>query len=337
MNGTTYDAIVIGGGITGASAARTIASEGLRVALIEPTGTLGREITRAYNNFARLTEYVEQSPSIYEFMNELKSRKGWFEGQLDPTVAALALDEWLASYPVDVYFHVWPSRLLTDRRRVTGLEAASKSGRASISASRVIDASRHGKIARTKFASVKPNHELSLIHLIYNGISGPCPQELSIDLPGEGKIQVSCRPTFWKNEWRVTLVVHRMMEREDWLLLLDGLLPVLHVRIPELRSGVLAYLADDGWSVPDAWLSPARASSDSASGTGIIAGSIISPDVDGIVDVPASMLRNAEAADGLYLAGPWLEGYPFDPRQEELAIVNAFLLGDMVGRMAAGR
>jgi hypothetical protein len=336
-NWGTYDAIVIGGGISGVAAARTIAAEGQHVVLIEPTGTLGREITRTSNGFVRLADYGEQSTSLFEFYNCLRERKGWFDGELDPMVAGVALDDLLERYAVDVLFHVWPSRLLTDGRKVTGLEVACGSGRARLEAPKVIDASAHGKIGKAWFSTSLPESGQTRVHLLYNGIIGECPEEVVLTLPKAGKLHVACRPTYWKNEWRVTLSVNRQQSRAEWLLLLDEAMVSLKGWIPALQSGVLAHLSDDVCGDPG--LRIATASTDSE-----VAGYVMNPHVESgastsvaslIVPIVQGMLCNPEIADGLFLAGPWIAGYPSNPSLEEAAIINGFLLGDLVGGRAA--
>ncbi len=333
----TYDAIVIGGGVSGISVARTMAAEGLNVALIEPTGILGREITRGYNTFVKLHEHADHSSSVREYYDRLRDSKGWFEDQVDPIAAAVAFDELLSKYPVNVLFHVWPSRLLTKGRQVYGLEVACKSGRARLDAPKVIDASAHGKISRMWFHAEHADKQISMVQLIYNGITGKCPEENVLTSPKAGEMRVVCRPTFWMNEWRVTLISNQRRSRAEWLLLLEELLIMLRASIPALRTGVLAHLSDDVSGEPELRIS-------TESFVGRIAGHVIDPYVEADKSIPSrtvpifqEMLCNPAVVDGLFMAGPWLDGFPYDPCLEEISVVNAFLLGDMVGSAALQR
>ncbi|WP_409342208.1 FAD-dependent oxidoreductase [Paenibacillus sp. MBLB4367] len=332
-----YDAIVFGGGISGVCAARALAAAGRRVALLEPTGTLGREITRAYHMFARISDYAEQSPSICEYAACLRSRNGMFGDQLDPAAAALAFDDMLERYSVDVLFHVWPSRLVLNGKKVIGAEVVCRSGRILLEAPVVIDASVHGKLGSAGFRSAPSNKLASIVHLIYNGVTGECPDEKTISMPGAGELHVACRPTRWSNEWRVSLALDRRLGRPEWQLLLEEITMKLREEIPALRSGVLAHMGDDASEYPNMLISTGSEDSE-------IVGYAISPDAEAehtqglfTVAITRGMLCNPDIADGLYLAGPWLEGYPFDPGREEAAIVNAFALGDSAGRAALQR
>lgn len=326
-----YDAIVIGGGITGAAAARTMAEHGVRVALLEPTGTLGREVTRAYNGFVKLSDYVSESASLAAFYSLLNERKGVFGDQMAATVAGLAFDELLAPYPVDVLFHVWPSRLLTNAGKAAGLQVSCRAGSALLDAPTVIDASAHGKIGKQWFTATPVESGTTSIQLLYNGVIGECPDEIAVSLPQADGLRVKCRPTYWPQEWRVTLTANGRLIRADWQLLLDDIVAVLRERIPVLQSGVLAHMSDDVWGEPGLRISTASADEQ-------IAGYLIQTKgrAKSTLSVPVCRgeLCNPSVMDGLYVAGPWLERYPFDIDDEQSAIVNAFLLGDAVGRVA---
>jgi hypothetical protein len=170
--------------------------------------------------------------------------------------------------------------------------------------------------------------------LIYNGISGECPNEMAVTLPVAGELRVNCRPMRWNNEWRVTLMSNSRRSRPEWQLLLDEALIPLRERIPDLRSGVLAHVSDDISADPETLIS-------TGSNDDTLSGYVIDPysgtkNRDASFKVPIShgMLCNPDIVDGLLLAGPWLEGFPFHPDREETAVVNAFLLGDLAGQVA---
>ena len=294
-----YDAVVVGGGLAGVAAAYTLASEGWNIAVIEPTGVLGREITRAYSNRIHLPDH--HSPgALRAFQTCVKNRMGWFDGQVDPVAASLAFDDLLQRHHVHVFFHIWPSRLLTYKNRVTGIEAASLSGQVRLEAPVVIDASSLGKLSASQFGSrpAAPPHD-SMIRLIYSNITEELPREYGIRLNNGEALKVQCNRTCWPNEWRVTLSANQPRNRADWQLVLGSALPAMREQIPALQTGVLAHLADDPIQSP-----PHRIDT----GTGVIS--------------------------GLVAAGAWMEGYPYNPFQEEAMITNAFLLGERAAQAA---
>ncbi|WP_159882386.1 FAD-dependent oxidoreductase [Paenibacillus puerhi] len=330
-----YDAVVIGGGISGVAAARVLAGQGRRVLLIEPTGVLGREIVRACNSFVRLDQYAKYSKAVQEFYECLQERQGWFNGQVDPAVAGVAFDDMMERHGVEVLFHIWPSRLLRENNRVIGLEVIYGSGRAMLDTNCVIDASAHGKIAAATFEPAPSGRALSMARFIYNGVQGECPDETALSLPVAGEVKVTCRPAYWKGEWRVTLEAARERNRAEWLVVMDEALNSLCERVPALQTGVLAHLADDVWGEPDMVIS-------TGSDDKQVAGHVISlneasaeSEALPVAPIPEGLLCNRRIADGLFMAGPWVQHYPFDGHDEELAIVNAFLLGNLVGDLAA--
>jgi hypothetical protein len=306
----------------------------LRIALIETTGTLGREITSAYNSFVDVPGFAGVSDSLSHFCDSLYERKGVFGRQIDPTVAAVAFDAMLEPPAVDVLFHVWPVQLLTDGGKVVGLEVACRSGLARLDAPKVIDASMHGKIGKAWFKTSPAAEGGSSIQLLYIGVTGECPKELELTLPNAGQLSVVCRPTFWPNEWRVIVRRNGQSLRSDWQLQLEELLGPLCERIPALRSGVLAHLADDVWGEPALQIAASSADHE-------VVGHVMDPnDEPNLVGKPFAfpiergMLCNPAIVDGLFLAGPWLAHYPFDSRKDQTAIVNAFVLGDLVAHTA---
>lgn len=319
----TYDVIVLGGGITGLAIARTLAMKGLHIALIEPTGILGREITRARNMFVHLEEYVDDSITIQVFYECLLKAKGWFNGVIDPNAAALAFDEMLNQCKVQVLFHTWPSHLLHDDLKVNGLVVATNNGYALMKTEQVIDASFYGKLGRSWFYSKPSVWHVSVLNLTFNGVEGTCPYESKLIMPDLGDVKVLCRPTHWKNEWLVSLILERKFERAEWIVLLADLLPILQQEIHELRSGVLAYVADDVYNTPHIRIST-KSKDDRIIG-------YLDKSKGKSVGIYQRMLCDKTTIQGLTLAGNWIDGISFDPRIEEASIINSFKLGDLIG------
>jgi len=336
-----YDAVVVGGGLSGVAAARTLAASGRRVALLETTGALGREIVRAGSRFARLDAYAPFSPTIREFADGLRERGGLFDGgEWDPVAAAVVFDDLLERRGVTVRFLTWPSRLLVDGRKVVGVEHASGAGRAAWLAPRVIDASAQGKLARAWFAETPVRRPpFSMIHIIYTSVKGECPDRTTIRPSAAAEpLTVSCRPTGRPEERRVTLAANARRTRAEWLLTLDAALPALLERIPALRSGLLAHLADDAAAAPAYEISTG---SDDRSVAGYVWAAEGAPATplppEPSVPIHTGMFCRPDALEGFFLAGPWLRGCPWDLRDEETGIANGFRIGEIVGAEAARR
>lgn len=317
----SYDAIVAGGGITGVAAALTLAQSGMSVVIAEPTGTLGREIVRARNQFVRLPHYSGVSSSIDEFFHCLQQRKGWFNGEIDPSAAALAFDDLIEKHHIQVLFNVWPSHVSVEDRKVNGAVIATKTGYSCIQASRVIDASAHGKIARKWFGCDVNSNGKSVVHLLFNGVRGETAAKRVISLEGLGELLVICRPTYWKEEVRVSLMISKAVTRSEWMHYLPVLLPVLQQQFPSLNSGGMSFVSEEVWQTPG--LQIHTQSQDDR-----IIGCIEAPDGKPF-EIRHSLLGDPQIIHGFTMCGTWLKGFPFDPALEEISIINAFRLGDL--------
>ncbi len=315
------DVLVAGGGIAGAAAALTLAEAGKRVAIVEPSGTLGREIARGRNLFAELPKYADGSPSIEAFLRRLRARGGWFDGAIDPIAAAIAFDDLMESHGVQVWFHVWPARLSVTDGAVDGTVVAMKTGYRTIRSAGVVDATVHGKLARGAFRTRAPESPArSVLHLMFNGVAGACPAEHAV-----GGLRVRCRQTYWEREWRVSLIADERISRSDWLGRLPSLLPELRRAMPALAGGGLTVVGEEEWRTPEWELTT---DSDDESPLGSVVGRGGRP-----FAIARRLVCDPRAMRGLAMAGPWLQGFPFDPAEEGTSLVQAFELGDAAGRL----
>lgn len=321
-----YDAVVVGGGVSGFAAARTMAAAGMKVGLLEQVSSLGREIVRARSIFVDLAGHQDDSPTIRLFYERMREHGGVFGGIVDPNGAAVVFDELLHRLGVDVLFHVWPAELLGDGKRTGGLIAATNTGYARVEAPVVIDASERGKLSRALFRTKTGLPGKSALRLLFSGISSPCPAELTLHAPGLGDVRVLCRPTFWPNEWQLSLHLERSMTRQQWASCLEPVVEALCERVPALAEGIVSYIGNDVWATPD--FRVATGSRDrTVAGRLRLAG--------GETSVARGMLGDPESMSGFYMAGMWIDGLHVDPLREEEALVNGFVLGDLVGREAA--
>ncbi|TBL75678.1 FAD-dependent oxidoreductase [Paenibacillus thalictri] len=325
----TYDVIVVGGGAAGVAAAKTAAEGGASVVLIEPTGSLGREIVRARNLFVDLSRFPDV-PAAVSLLAHLEKRKGWFDGKLDTNCAAAAFDDMLDEAHADVLFQVWASGIALEGGKIRGLEVASKSGYGFIRAPHVIDASMYGKISRSVFKAVENTSGRSMIRLLYNNVPEMSRREFSYIHDEYGSVNVTCEPTFWPGEWRVSLEIARLLRRDEWSGLVDASLSILRNHAPELADGVLTYIADDVWSTPECTL----AAEGEDNGCAAVLLDRNPDDPHGTpVELGRGMLTNPKLADGLVLSGSWIEGFPAAIEQEQLAIINLFKLGETSGKL----
>ncbi len=144
----TYDLIVVGGGISGVSAATAAAREGLSVLLIEQSGALGGAMSNSLvYPFMSYTVRVngERHEISKGLFAEMKKRH---EDYVDASweTYKLVFDDMLSEAGVEVLFHSTVFEAVTDGRAVHTVRVATKAGVMSFSAKFFIDASGDGQL-----------------------------------------------------------------------------------------------------------------------------------------------------------------------------------------------
>lgn len=211
---------------------------------------------------------------------------------------------------------------------MTGLEIATKTGYSRIQAPRVIDATVYGKLAQHSFNRGRNAFEKSVLHVIFNGVEGECTANHVLSANNLGELQVMCRPTYWKEEWRVSFIARSRVTRPEWIRCLPSLLPDLRRLIPALGRGNLTLVSEDVWMTPEFHL---HTNSRDDRHLGYVEALDGSP-----FEIRHNMLGDPNTILGLTLSGTWLKNFPFDPALEERSIVNAFRLGDLAGQSLSG-
>jgi hypothetical protein len=244
------------------AAAVGCADAGLRVILVEPTGTLGREIVRGRAMFVD-AELLKTTLIGRRMLERLIAGSAWFDGAFDTNFASLVFDEILADAGVDVLFHAWPVRAVQRTGRIQGLQFASRSGYATVSAPHVIDASRRGRLIGT--ASGQPIAERLvsqryLFQLLGHGSAEDgrlSPSEPAsptnrsydarwfdaLDLDGE-RIAVEVRHTQWPGELRVALELRRTPTAPNASVALDRL-SALTRQVEPLQGARLVHIGEE--------------------------------------------------------------------------------------------
>ncbi|MDF2720506.1 MAG: FAD-dependent oxidoreductase [Paenibacillus sp.] len=303
-----YDAAVIGGGFAGIAAAAAMARSGAKVALLEPTGTLGREMVRSRNIFLDVPKHTATSKAMKQFEEALVNRKGLFAGAVDPNCAALAFDDMMEAMGVEVWFHTCPAELLLTEGNVTGLRVATRSGYASLTCARVIDASVSAKTARQldQAVSLPVQRDTATLHVLFNETDLVERQETTVALPAHlgSEAVITARPTYWPKEADVAIRFQGLSEpasRGELLLELEPVLDELRRFIPDVCSGVLSHIADELWALPPFTIS------------------------------------GGDESSGLIGAGLWLHGLPAAAWSEEETLANLFVLGEAAAEKACAK
>ena len=153
------DVLVVGGGMSGSSAAIAAASEGADVMLVDRYGFLGGTATAAmvgvfcgvYTCAPDSTHQLLVGGNGLGMMQRLErigaGHKYRHRFQVDHEMLKLVLDGWLQEVGVKMLLHATVVDTLVDNGTVRGVVVETKGGRQAILAKRVIDASGDGDVA----------------------------------------------------------------------------------------------------------------------------------------------------------------------------------------------
>ncbi|GAB2603056.1 FAD-dependent oxidoreductase [Pseudactinotalea suaedae] len=196
--------VVVGGGLAGVSAAWTLARHGQRVTVLEPSGALGREITRS-----RLVRWSPEETPV-EFCGELADRLKRFDavegGVLDPVATAHVLDRMLADAHVEVLLHAWVTGLDLAEPERPRVQLATRGGREEIRSHAVIDASRGGRAARAAGRRWGSRGATMRLDLLWSSPAGAVSQgQMHVEVSGR-PVRVSWYPSHWQDEVLVSAV-----------------------------------------------------------------------------------------------------------------------------------
>lgn len=169
---SSYDVVVVGGGIAGVAAAVAAAREGARTCLVERQsglgglatlgivtvwlpicngagrqviGGIGEELLRlSVSELSRENPNAQfkSFPACWEHGGDVEERKHTpFECMFNPALYAIQLEEWVLANGVDILYGTAICDVRRSRGRVTHLVVENKSGRQAIACGAVVDAS----------------------------------------------------------------------------------------------------------------------------------------------------------------------------------------------------
>ena len=194
---TCYDVAVLGGGLCGFAAARSLARAGVRVLLVERRPVLGWEVTWAFH-----TDLGEPSCETARWLLEaMTAAGGCRNGLLDPPITEIVLDGEAAAAGIDVLLYAQTVAVAMKDGLVTGVLVGTKSGEIPVTARAFIDATDNALVWRLAGGSCEPaddeaaRHKLFLNHVLGPAADEPVPLG---DLPGARDVVV--RATVWPGE-----------------------------------------------------------------------------------------------------------------------------------------
>ena len=200
---TCYDVAVLGGGLCGFAAARSLARAGARVALIERRPVLGWEVTSAFH-----AALGEPACATAQWLHEaMTAANGCRDGVLDPPIAEIVLDGEAAAAGIDLLLYAQPVAVAVSDGRLTGVLLGTKSGELSVRARAFVDATDNALVWRLAGADAQaPEQPAARLTLFLNRVPEAAVIEpLSLgDAAGVGTLNV--HPTLWPGEVAVASV-----------------------------------------------------------------------------------------------------------------------------------
>ncbi len=167
---TAYDSIVCGGGFIGFAAAESLAAKGKRVLLVEASGDLLWESTRALEN---PVSGSQPSKSWETWLQPLRERRGADEDWFDPALAEILTAKSLqaSDAPFQVLLYAAPVAVEQLDGGLARLTVATKAGPRALRAAHWVDATEEGVLARLcdpQLSVRKPQH--SFRNLVLEGV-----------------------------------------------------------------------------------------------------------------------------------------------------------------------
>lgn len=243
-----YDVAVIGGCVAGVVCAAKLAQRGLRVMLVESSGSLLTEITRSRRTRWSITPPASADSAAGRLLLSLLEAGAYRDGELDPVLVQLAADRYIQGIGTHVLFEALYQEAVPDPQEqgYTLIRLALKNGTGTL---RV----RHAVFP----GSPKDTHEPPTARLTMAAVLvGTADQQPFIcRLPAvQEEVTVQLRPGFYPEEAIMEVSWHGegpSQEMAAMAIVIEAMKELRKLgRIPEEAS--LAYIADIPWQEPAA-------------------------------------------------------------------------------------
>ena len=235
------DVAVFGGGLCGVAAARELARQGRRVALIERRPVLGWEITWAFHSEG----FFELSDRTAWFFEAMAAAGGVRDFLFDPTIAEVVLDQEATKAGIDVLLYAQPVAIGLAGGAVTGVLVGTKQGEFAVRARGFVDATENALLWRLAGSEVAAKADgPGRLTLFLNNVAASAaerPRELG-DVAGCRDVLV--RPSVWPGEAAVEFTVDacdiRLARRA-----LPGLLQWLRANVDGLANALVTSVGNE--------------------------------------------------------------------------------------------
>ena len=192
-----YDVAVLGGGLCGFAAARSLARRGARVALIERRPVLGWEATWAFH-----LELGDADGDTARWLAQaMTAAGGCRDGLLDAPIAEMVLDREAAAAGIDLLLYAQPVAVAREGDRLAGVVLGTKSGELVVRARAFIDATDNALVWRLAGGRAEPpERAVARQTLFLNGASeGAVAEPVALGDAGAAH-SLNLHPSIWPGE-----------------------------------------------------------------------------------------------------------------------------------------
>jgi glycine/D-amino acid oxidase-like deaminating enzyme len=243
-----YDAAVIGGSVAGVVCAAKLAERGLRVVLVESSGSLLTEITRSRRTQWSITAHPTPDSASGRLVLALQEAGAYRNGELDPVLVQLVADRYIQGSGTHVLFETLYQEAVPDPQEqgYTLIHLALKNGTGTL---RV----RHAVFPGSPTDKHEPpTARLTLASVL---VGTGAQQSFTCELPAvQGDFTVQLRPGFYHEEAIMEVSWYgegASSEVSAMAIVVEAVKELRRLdRIPEDAS--LAYIADIPWQEPAA-------------------------------------------------------------------------------------
>ena len=238
-----YDVVVCGGGFAGLGAAFALSEKKLKVLVLEPSPSLGGEITRSYN--------LDIIAGISQLADELCGRiekAGGKKGiRIDAVIAELCLLKMIEDR-FDVLHYCHPVGIISDKERISGVVAAGKSGQFAIPSRTVIDAT--GNFLMLKYSGIEIPESKPAARIFSFFMNGVENRESLPEKIHYGKNSFLLKKSIWDGEVAVEFISNSSKPCHARLMI-PGILELIRKEFPQMKKAVMSHAAISELQLPE--------------------------------------------------------------------------------------
>lgn len=235
-----YEVVVIGGGLSGITAALSVAEHGRKVLLVEKRASLGWEITSAFELDLPDIHLNRSQSVVQSFLNRIRDVGGLRNGCVDPAIVEMLLGRLVTEVKCGLLLYTRPVKILRSADGISGIVVGNKNGEITIRGRICVDATENGFIWReTEVGFANLTSVAGRQSFFLNGVD----EDLSLPrkvYEMKGVENITLRPTAWKGEIRVTFELSEDTSKAARQAI-PGVLSHVRRQFPQLTSAMFTH------------------------------------------------------------------------------------------------